>query len=120
MQKLILITAGGTGGHIFPALSVAKKLQPEYDVLWIGATSGIENDIVPKNNIQLATINISGLRKKGFIKMALMPFILIHAFIQCSKLILSRRPDAIIGFGGYATFPVCFMGYLFRVPVLIH
>lgn len=119
-QKTVLITAGGTGGHVFPALSVAKKLQHEYDILWVGAKSGIENDIVPKNNLPLITVNISGLRKKGLVKMLLMPFILLYALFQCAKILLQYRPDVIVGFGGYATFPICFMAWVLRIPVVIH
>ena len=119
-KKTVLITAGGTGGHVFPALSVAKKLETEYDILWVGAKTGIENDIVPKNGLPLITINISGLRKKGLVKMLLMPFILFYALLQCSKILLQYRPDVIVGFGGYATFPICFMGWILRVPVVIH
>lgn len=75
---------------------------------------------MPKNNLPLITINISGLRKKGLVKMLLMPFILIYALLQCSKILLQYRPDVIVGFGGYATFPICFMGWILRVPVVIH
>ena len=116
----MLITAGGTGGHIFPALSVAKKLQADYEVIWVGAKSGIECEIVPKNNIPLMTVKISGLRKKGMIKKFLMPFILIRACLQCLQIIVSRKPDVIVGFGGYATFPVSFVGWILRIPVVIH
>ncbi|MDQ5920430.1 MAG: UDP-N-acetylglucosamine--N-acetylmuramyl-(pentapeptide) pyrophosphoryl-undecaprenol [Pseudomonadota bacterium] len=119
-KKTILITAGGTGGHVFPALSVAKKLQSKYNVLWVGAKIGIENKIVPQNDIPLLNINISGLRKKGLVKMALLPFMLTRAFFQCLTIIFKHRPDIIIGFGGYATFPLCCMGWILSIPVLIH
>ncbi len=120
LNKTILISAGGTGGHIFPALSVAKKLQGDYQVLWVGAKSGIETDIVPKNNIPILTINISGLRNKGWLRKIVMPFLLLRAFIQCLQIILKVRPDVILGFGGYATFPVCFIGAILKIPVIIH
>lgn len=119
-KRTVLITAGGTGGHVFPALSIAKELLSEYEVIWVGAKTGIENDIVPKNNIPLLTINISGMRKKGMLKMLMMPFLLIRAFWQCLKIIIKHRPDVVVGFGGYATFPICFMAYLLKIPVVIH
>lgn len=120
MKKTILITAGGTGGHIFPALAVAKLLQANYDLVWVGAARGIENEIVPANKILLETINIYGLRHKGLLKLVLMPIILCQAFFQALKILLRYRPDVIVGFGGYATFPICFMGWLLRLPLLIH
>jgi UDP-N-acetylglucosamine--N-acetylmuramyl-(pentapeptide) pyrophosphoryl-undecaprenol N-acetylglucosamine transferase len=120
MKKKIIFTAGGTGGHIFPALAVAKLCIPEYDVLWVGAKNGIENKIVCEHHIPINSINISGLRKKGIRRLIWMPFLLLRAFIQAFILILRARPDVIVGFGGYATFPICFMGVLLRIPVVIH
>ena len=99
---------------------MAKKLQAEYEIIWVGAKSGIECEIVPKNNIPLLTVAISGLRKKGMLKKFLMPFILMRACLQCLQIIVSHKPDVIVGFGGYATFPVCFMGWVLRIPVVIH
>ncbi len=120
LNKTILISAGGTGGHIFPALCVAKKLLSDYDVVWVGAKSGIEESIIPKNNIPLYSVNISGLRNKGGVRKVIMPFMLLRAFFECLKIILKTRPDVIVGFGGYATFPICFVGVMLRVPVIIH
>lgn len=119
-KKNILITAGGTGGHIFPAISIAKNLQDEFNVVWVGAKSGIETTIVPKNNIPLFTIQISGLRKKGLIKKLLMPLILSRSMLQCLMILIKQRPDVVVGFGGYATFPICFMSFVLRIPVVIH
>lgn len=118
-MKKIIFTAGGTGGHIFPALAVAK-LCNEYNILWVGAKGGIENKIIPQHNIAIQSINISALRKKGLIRLFAMPFLLLRSFWQVFKIILKERPDVIIGFGGYATFPVCFVGNLLRIPVIIH
>lgn len=120
LNKTILISAGGTGGHIFPALSVAKKLLSDYDVVWVGAKSGIEETIIPKNNIPLYSVRISGLRNKGGIRKIFMPFLLLRAFFECLKIIIKIKPDVIVGFGGYATFPICFVGVMLRIPVVIH
>lgn len=119
-KPTVFFSAGGTGGHIFPALAVAKLFLDDYNVVWIGASTGLENEIIPKNNILLETIKISGLRKKGFLKMAIMPFKLFYAFFQALRLIQKYRPKVIVGFGGYATFPICLMGRVLGVPVLIH
>lgn len=119
-KKTIFFSAGGTGGHIFPALAVAKLFLNEANIVWVGATVGLENEIIPKHNIPLETIKISGFRKKSFSKMATIPFKLIYAFFQAARLIQKYRPNAIVGFGGYATFPICIMGRMLGVPVLIH
>jgi len=120
MRKKILFTAGGTGGHIFPALAILKQCQDEYDVFWVGSRQGIENKIIRDNNIEFEAITISGLRKKGLLKLFLMPFILLYACFQALIIILKHRPDAIVGFGGYVTFPVCLVGSLLRIPTIIH
>lgn len=122
MKKTILITAGGTGGHVFPALSVAEKLKIQnlYNIIWVGATIGIENDIVPKNGFKLERIKISGLRNKGILRLLKMPFILLWAIIESIKIIRKHKPMLIVGFGGYATFPLCFAGWLCRCKVIIH
>ena len=121
MSATILITAGGTGGHVFPALSVSKLLIDHgHNVIWVGTSKGIESVLVPKHNIKLTTINMSGLRKKGLFKLLLMPFILIYAILQSIYTILRYRPDVIVGFGGYVTFPVLLSGWLLRVPIVLH
>ena len=68
-EHTIVITAGGTGGHVFPALTIALLLESNYNLVWVGGYSGIENDIVPRNGIKLERIKISGLRQKGFLKL---------------------------------------------------
>lgn len=122
MKKTVLITAGGTGGHIFPALAVAEELraQNEYNIVWVGATIGIENDIVPKNSFKFKAIKISGLRNKGILRLLVMPFMLLRAIIQALIIIIVSRPKLIVGFGGYATFPVCFAGWILCRKIIIH
>ena len=120
MNKTVLVTAGGTGGHVFPALVVAEELKKYYNVIWVGSTLGIENEIVPKNNIQLEKINISGLRKKGLFKLFKLPFVLIRAIYQAIKIIIKHKPKLVISFGGYASFPVAVTAKLFNIPLIIH
>lgn len=119
-KKKIIFTAGGTGGHIFPALAVAKLCLDEYDVLWVGGKQGIENKIVPEANIPYKSISMYGLRQNGLRRKLFMPFLLLRAFLQIIWILLSERPDVIVGFGGYVTFPVCCMGRLLAIPVVIH
>lgn len=120
MKKKIIFTAGGTGGHIFPALAIAKLCVPQYDIAWIGAKNGLENKIIPEHGILIHTVNISGLRGKGLIRKIFLPFLLLRAFFQAFTIILRERPDVIAGFGGYVTFPVCFVAVMLRIPVIIH
>ena len=120
VTKTILISAGGTGGHVFPALSVAKILAHKYDIVWIGGVNGIENKIVPENNFLLERINISGLRGKGFLKYILLPFMLLRSMWQAGVILFKHNPDVVIGFGGYATFPIGVMAWLLHKPNLIH
>lgn len=118
---MVFITAGGTGGHVFPALSVAHELlNQEYQVVWIGASKGIENEIVPKHNIRIEKIAISGLRKKGIISLLKLPFMLFYAIYQAYKIIRQYKPNVVISFGGYASFPIALIAKTFRTPLIIH
>lgn len=119
-MKKIIFAAGGTGGHIFPALAVAQLCKIDHEILWVGATGGIENKILGTTGIPICNINISGLRKSGILRLLVMPFLLLRAFIQSALIILRERPSVIVGFGGYVTFPICFMGGILRIPVVIH
>ncbi len=120
MKKIVIITAGGTGGHVFPALAVAQEIEKEYDVIWVGASLGVENTIVPKYGITLETVKISGLRNKGFMVLIKTPFSLVRAIFKSVRLILKYRPAVVISFGGYASFPVALTARLFRIPLIIH
>lgn len=120
MRKKIIFTAGGTGGHIFPALAVAKLCQDEYDVLWVGSRLGIENKIVPDAGVGYKSINMVAFRQKGLKRKLLMPFILLRAFLEILWILVTERPDAVVGFGGYITFPVCLIARVLQIPVIIH
>lgn len=119
MAKKILIMAAGTGGHIIPALAVAKKvMQQGIEVLWLGTETGLEQQLVPP--IPLATISMHGIRKKGFINRLSAPFTLLRSIWQSSKLIKKFQPDIVIGFGGYVTAPGGIAAWLLRKPLVIH
>jgi len=120
MNKKILFTAGGTGGHIFPGLAVAKLCQNEYDLLWVGSKHGIENKLVPEANIPYKSINMTALRQKGLKRKLFMPFVLLRACLEILWILIANRPDVVIGFGGYVTFPVCFIAWILCIPVVIH
>ena len=116
-----LVMAGGTGGHIFPALAVVEKLRERgADIDWLGTHAGMEFDLVPKNNISLHLISIKGFRGKGLLKKILTPFLLVKAILQAIFIIRKLAPDAVIGFGGYVAAPGGIAAYLLGKPLIIH
>lgn len=121
MLKRVLIMAGGTGGHVFPALAVAQALKTKgVEVTWLGTRNGLEADVVPKAGFEIDWIKISGLRGNGFAGWALAPFKLLIAGAQAAVVIKKRNPDVVIGLGGFVTGPGGFMAWLLRKPVVIH
>ncbi len=120
-HKRILIMAGGTGGHVYPALAVAKYLREcDVEILWLGTQNGLESRVVPANAIAFSTIRIAGLRGKGFVRVLMAPFKLIIALIQSIILIRNFKADAVLGMGGYVSGPGGIAAWLLRVPLYIH
>lgn len=121
MARSILIMAGGTGGHIFPALAVADCLRKEgWQVIWLGAPNSMEADLVPKHGYEIAWINFSGLRGKGLLRKLMLPLNLMRALWQSAAVLFRYRPDVVLGMGGYITFPGGLMAALLRKPLVIH
>ncbi len=121
MVTRILIMAGGTGGHVFPALAVAEELRARgAEVLWLGTRAGIEAEVVPRAGFSLFFINIAGLRGKGWLSRLLTPYMLGLAFLQSLALFLRLRPMAVLGMGGFVTGPAGFCAWLLDKPLLIH
>lgn len=119
--KTALIMAGGTGGHVFPGLAVAKKLREQgVDVHWLGTQKGLESRVVPEAGFPIHFISISGLRGKGFKDLLLAPFRLIVAITQAIKIIRQLKPDVVIGMGGFVSGPGGIASYLLRTPIVIH
>lgn len=116
----LIISAGGTGGHIFPALAVAKELSNQYNIIWVGAKIGLENTLVPQHGYPLETVSVGGVRNKGIVRKLSLPLTLLRSGLECLALIRKYRPVAIVGFGGYATFPICITGRICRIPVIVH
>ena len=121
MSHTILIMAGGTGGHIFPALAVADMLRSQgWRVTWLGAPHSMEADLVPRHGYEMAWVRFSGVRGKGLLRLLLLPFNLLVALWQSAAAILRHRPDVVLGMGGYITFPGGMMAALLRRPLVIH
>lgn len=105
----VIISAGGTGGHIYPALAVLNKIkecEPNSEFLYIGTHNRMEKDIVPKNNIPYKSIEIYGFNRKKLFKNFKTVYFLLKANKECKKIIKDFNPDVVIGFGGYVTAPV--------------
>jgi UDP-N-acetylglucosamine--N-acetylmuramyl-(pentapeptide) pyrophosphoryl-undecaprenol N-acetylglucosamine transferase len=116
-----LIMAGGTGGHIFPGLAVAEALRERgWRVHWLGTPGSMESQLVPPRGFAFETIAFSGVRGKGLLTLALLPLRLLKAFWQSLQVVRRVRPDVVIGFGGYVTFPGGMMGVLLGKPLLLH
>ncbi|MGB7540876.1 MAG: undecaprenyldiphospho-muramoylpentapeptide beta-N-acetylglucosaminyltransferase [Burkholderiales bacterium] len=121
MARTIMIMAGGTGGHIFPALAVAGRMRDAgWRVVWLGARSGMEATLVPQRGYDMAWVSFSGLRGKGPVAMLTLPFRLLIAFWQSARAIFARRPDVVLGMGGYMSFPGGMMAALLGRPLVIH
>lgn len=117
----ILIMAGGTGGHVFPALAVAKHLQAlGVEVHWIGTARGIEAKVVPENNIPLHIIEIAGLRGKSLLSLITGPFAIAKAIIQARHIIQSIQPNVVLGMGGYAAGPGGIAARLLGIALIVH
>jgi len=121
MARSILIMAGGTGGHIFPALAVADVLRADgWRVTWLGAPNSMEADLVPRHGYELAWVRFSGLRGKGLVRKLMLPLNLLLALWQSAVAMFRYRPDVVLGMGGYITFPGGVMAALLRKPLVIH
>lgn len=121
MSRSILIMAGGTGGHIFPALAVADILRSRgWRVTWLGAPDSMEAELVPRHGYEMAWVRFSGVRGKGLLRKLILPVNLLIALWQSATAIFRNRPDVVLGMGGYITFPGGMMAAVLRRPLVIH
>jgi len=121
MSNVILMMAGGTGGHVFPALAVAHELKEQgFDIHWLGTEAGIEAELVPANGFPLHTIDIAGLRGKGKLGILKSPLRISRAVRAAASVMREIKPLAVVGLGGYATGPGGVAAWLKGIPLLIH
>ena len=117
----ILIMAGGTGGHVFPALALARILREKsLDVVWLGTQRGLEARVVPAEGIALEWLSVGGLRGKGLVTLLAAPFRLAVALTQALRVMWRRRPLVVVGLGGFVTGPGGVAAWLTRRPLVIH
>ena len=117
----ILIMAGGTGGHVFPALALARLLRARsYEVVWLGTQRGLEARVVPADRLPIEFLSVGGLRGKGLTTLLAAPFRLTVALSQALRVMWRHRPVVVVGLGGFVTGPGGVAAWLTRRPLLIH
>ena len=120
--KKIIISGGGTGGHIFPAIAIAnalRKLDPNTKILFVGAKGRMEMDRVPAAGYEIVGLDIQGIQRKSILKNFVLPFKIMGSVIKSLRVIRDFRPDAAVGVGGYASGPLLYAASLRKVPYLI-
>ena len=118
----VLIAAGGTGGHIYPAIAVANELKRRdsaTQIRFVGTERGLEKRLVPENSFEISFIESAGLKNVGFVGQLKGLLILPKSFLEARRLIKEFKPDVVVGVGGYVTGPVLLMASLMKVPTLI-
>ena len=118
----VIISGGGTGGHIFPAISIANRIKLEYpnaEILFIGAEGKMEMTKVPEAGYKIEGLWISGLQRRLTVKNLTLPFKLIASFIKARKIIKKFKPDVVIGVGGYASAPTLKIASMLKIPTIV-
>jgi UDP-N-acetylglucosamine--N-acetylmuramyl-(pentapeptide) pyrophosphoryl-undecaprenol N-acetylglucosamine transferase len=117
----VIIMAGGTGGHVFPALALARLLRErQRDVIWLGTRRGLEARIVPADGFPVEWLSVGGLRGKGFATLLMAPFTLLRSLLQALAVMRRHRPAVVVGLGGFVTGPGGVAAWLCRRPLVIH
>jgi UDP-N-acetylglucosamine--N-acetylmuramyl-(pentapeptide) pyrophosphoryl-undecaprenol N-acetylglucosamine transferase len=122
-NKRIILAGGGTGGHIFPAIAIAnalKRIDPEIEILFVGAKGKMEMEKIPQAGYNIKGLDIAGFNRSSLIKNVSLPFKLVKSFLQVRTIVNSFRPDAVVGVGGYSSFPVLRYAQARNIPSFIH
>jgi len=119
--RTVLIMAGGTGGHVFPALAAAEEMvRLGLRVQWLGTARGIEADLVPRAGIPLHYVHVSGVRGKGWKSKIVAPFQIARALWESLRLLKKLKPECVLGMGGFVSGPGGLAAWLLRTPLVIH
>jgi UDP-N-acetylglucosamine--N-acetylmuramyl-(pentapeptide) pyrophosphoryl-undecaprenol N-acetylglucosamine transferase len=120
-SRTLLVMAGGTGGHVFPALAVADWLRERgWRVVWLGTPNGMEARLVPEQGYVMEFVRFGGVRGKGLLRWVWLPLQLLGAFARSIGVLLRVRPDVVLGMGGFTAFPGGLMAVLLARPLVIH
>lgn len=122
MLRKVIISGGGTGGHIFPAIAIANEIKKRYpgcDILFVGANDRMEMDKVPQAGYKIVGLPISGIQRKLSLKNALVPFKLLKSILIARRIIMDFAPQVVIGVGGYASSAVLYVAARRKIPTLI-
>ncbi|KXI30909.1 undecaprenyldiphospho-muramoylpentapeptide beta-N-acetylglucosaminyltransferase [Paraglaciecola hydrolytica] len=121
MTKRLLVMAGGTGGHVFPGLAVAKILaDKQWQIHWLGTSERMEADLVPKAGYAISFIDVAGVRNNGLLRLLAAPFKIMKSVIQAAQVIKNFKPDVVIGLGGFASGPGGIAAWLNNTPLVVH
>jgi UDP-N-acetylglucosamine--N-acetylmuramyl-(pentapeptide) pyrophosphoryl-undecaprenol N-acetylglucosamine transferase len=121
MSGRIVIMAGGTGGHVFPALAVAQEMRERgWQVSWLGTEKGLESRVVPANNIDIDWLAVAGMRGKGLFSKLGAGFKLLQACLQARRILKQRQPTVVLGMGGFVAGPGGLMAKWLGIPLVIH
>jgi len=117
----VLIMAGGTGGHVFPALALARLLREQNrEVIWLGTRRGLEARVVPEDGFAIEWLSVGGLRGKGLLTLLAAPFKLLRALWQALVIVRRYRPAVVVGLGGFVAGPGGLAAWLMRRPLVVH
>ena len=122
MYKKFLISGGGTGGHIYPAIAIADEIKERFsssEILFTGSSSRMEMKKIPENGYKIRGLWISGFNRKNFFSNLLFPLKVIVSLVQSIKILHAFKPNIVIGTGGFASGPTLFIANLFRIPIFI-
>ncbi|MFP4048073.1 MAG: UDP-N-acetylglucosamine--N-acetylmuramyl-(pentapeptide) pyrophosphoryl-undecaprenol N-acetylglucosamine transferase, partial [Bacteroidales bacterium] len=121
-QKNIIISGGGTGGHVFPAIAIAnalKVIEPDINILFVGAEDRMEMEKVPEAGYEIIGLPVSGIQRKLTWKNLKVPIRLLKSLLMAKKIIKKFKPDVVVGVGGYASGPILKIASARKIPTLI-